>query len=142
MLASDAPEAKISGWGQISLPEYMDWNRNGAGWTEDVVAWHITTADRVASIMATGLRATSCANWTSNGAERPAAVYMFCAESVVAANIAHLLDNSSAAAVLRITIPARCAGQLRNDNIYNMSVDAAEMSAMQFLGDVPAAWIA
>jgi hypothetical protein len=140
-LAFDAPETNHPMFGKISLPEYMDWNRSGKGWGADVVAWHITTKERVESILSNGLNTSACSNWMSGGAERPSAVYLFCAQSVVSANIPALLDNPIDAVILRVVIPAKYTEKLHGDNIYNMSIDAAEMCAIQYRDSIPAEWI-
>lgn len=140
-LANDAPEANIPMWGKISLPEYLDNNRSGKGWTKDIVAWHITTSDKLQSILDNGLRTSACSHWMSGGAERPDAVYLFCAHSVVSANIPALLDNPENAVVVKVTIPARHADKLYVDNIYNMSIEVADMSAIQYRDNIPAEWI-
>jgi len=140
-LAYDAPEENVPMWGNISLPKYLDYNRGGRGWTKDVVAWHITTSDKLQSILDNGLRTSSCSNWMSGGAERPNAVYLFCARSVVSDNVPVLLDNPENAVIVKVIIPAKHADKLHIDGIYNMSIDAAQMSAIQYRGSIPAAWI-
>jgi len=140
-LANDAPVANIPMWGKISLPEYLDSNRSGKGWTKDVIAWHITTSDKLRSILDNGLRTSTCSHWMSGGAERPDAVYLFCAHSVVNANIPALLDNPENAVVIKVTIPGKYADRLCVDNIYNMSVDVADMCAIQYRDSIPAKWI-
>lgn len=141
MLANDAPETVVEHYGKISLPEYLDYNRSGKGWDETVTAWHITTTDKLPSILSNGLRPSSCSGWMSNGNERPEAVYMFCARSVVEANIPALLDNPGDAVILKVTIPAKHISKLHADNLYNMSVEVAEMTAIQYRDSIPAQWI-
>ena len=140
-LAHDAPKADIPNWGNISLPEYLDYNNGGAGWTQDIIAWHITTRDNLQSILDNGLRISSCSYWMSSGAARLDAVYMFCAHSVIDANIPALLDSPADAVIVRVTIPARRADKLYIDNIYNMSIEAADMSSVQYRDNIPAEWI-
>lgn len=141
MLAHDAPKAYINNWGTISLPEYLDNNRSGKGWDETVTAWHITTKDKLPSILKNGLSSSSCSDWMSGRSDRPAAVYMFCARSVVDGNIRHLLDNPADVVVLRVTIPAKHAHKLHIDNMYNMSINEAEMSSIQYRDAIPAKWV-
>jgi hypothetical protein len=142
MLAHDTPERYIKGYGSaMSLPEYLDCNRSGKGWEEPVTAWHVTTNDKVESILKNGLRQSSCSNWMSSCNDRPSAVYMFCARSVVDLNIPRLLDSPTDAVILKVTIPAKYTGNLYIDNIYNMSTEDAMMSSIQYRDNVPANWI-
>jgi hypothetical protein len=139
MLANDAPETIVEHYGRISLPEYLDCNRSGKGWDEPVIGWHITTRERLSSIMANGLHVGNGKSWVNH--ERPEAVYLFCARSVVEQNIPAILDNPEDAVILQVTIPASHVHKLYIDNLYNMSIEAAEMSAIQYRDSIPAKWI-
>lgn len=139
MLANDAPKSIIEHYGLISLPEYLDYNRSGAGWDEPVIGWHITTRERVPSIMANGLQVGNCNNWVNH--ERPDAVYLFCARSVVEQNIPAILGDNADAVILQVTIPRKNVNNLYIDNLYNMSIEAAEMSAIQYRDSIPTKWI-
>ena len=139
MLAHDVPYAIVQHWGRISLPEYLDYNRNGRGWGKSVTAWHITPKSNIDSIKSNGLRTATHTQGVS--CERPAAVYLFCSRSVVDRNIRHLIDRGTEYTILTITIPANQTHKLYPDNLYNMSIDDAEMSAMQYRDDIPANWI-
>ena len=140
MLAHDAPTKYVDMWGEISLPEYLDSNRSGKGWGKSVTAWHITTRDRLPGIMSDGLRGSTCSQHISSGNDRPYATYLFCARSVVEDNIPALLDNTDTV-ILKVIIPANHMHKMHPDNLYNMSVDAAQMSAIQYRDDIPASWI-
>lgn len=125
----------------LSLPEYLE-TGNADGWGAEIIIWHITRKDDVPAILREGLQATPCGEWMANGQARPCAVYGFSARSVVEANIPHILDDPDEAAILRITIPAGSAANLYADNIYNMSLyEVADMSSVQYRGDIPAEWI-
>lgn len=132
----------LEGWGIISLPEYLDINKNADGWGR-MKLWHITTTDRVEKIKAEGLEAGTCARWMSSGMPRPAAVYFFCDKSVLDDMAKALFGDGVETAVVEVVIPSDQAENVYPDNFWNMEVDKAYMSAVKFLTDtgIPASWI-
>lgn len=142
MLANDVPWSVVPNWGKVSLPQYLDYNGNGKGWPESVIGWHVTTPDKVESILKNGLRASSCSNWTSSMSDRPSAVYFFCARSVVQQNARALLDDPQNVVILKVTIPAKHTGNLFPDNLYNFSMgDISGLASCQYRGNIPPEWI-
>lgn len=140
-MAHDVPVNSVNGWGNIALPEYLDFNRSGKGWGEDIVAWHVTKKSNVDSITTQGLRSSTCTRWMSGGRERPEAVYLFCAKSAVVGNLPILFEESSDVAVLKVTIPSSHLENVRGDDSYNIGFESAMMSAIQYRGGIPREWI-
>ena len=124
----------VEGWGRISLPEYLNWNRSGKGWGK-MTLWHITTADRAERILAEGLEAGTCQQWMASGTRRPSAVYFFCDESVLDDMKKALFDDGVETVVVEVVIPADQAENICEDNAWNMEVEKAYMSAVKFLTD-------
>jgi len=137
-MASDVEYKNIDGidW---SLPEYLD-GHTGEGWGETTL-WHITDIDNIQSIREHGLRTSGCGKWMSSGQDRPEAVYFFCAKSVLRDMAKALLDEGITPAVVEVVIPADQCHLLAADNFFNMSVEESYMTAVKFLGDVPASCI-
>jgi len=134
-------EAKeIDGWGRVSLPEYLNWNTYGKGFGE-VVVYHITAIDNLLKILKGGLKSGNASKWFTRGKTRPEAVYFFCSKSVLKSNVKHLLDEGTIPAFVEVKIPSEFCEYIAADNIYNMAIDDAEMTAVKYLDDVPAEWI-
>ena len=140
-MAHDVPVNSVNGWGHISLPEYLEFNRTGKGWGKDIVAWHVTSGRNLESIAGQGLKSSTCTKWMSGGRERPEAVYLFCAQSAVVGNLPVLFEESSDVAVLKVTIPSSYLENVRGDDSYNIGFESAMMSAIQYRGDIPRKWI-
>ena len=138
-MAHDVPQTTHKHFGRISLPEYLDYNRSGNGWGENITAYHITKKRNLESILKNGLLASSQTQGVK--IERPEAVYLFCSRSVVLENIKHLIDEGEEVVILDVVIPASKTSKLYADNIYNMSIPSAYMSAMQYRDNIPANWI-
>lgn len=132
----------LEGWGIISLPEYLDINKNADGWGR-MKLWHITTTDRVEKIKEEGLTAGTCAGWMSSGMPRSSAVYFFCDPSVLKDMMPLVLGDGVQAAIVEVTIPADQAENIFADNFWNMEFEKAYMSAVKFLSDtgIPSSWI-
>lgn len=140
-MAHDVPVNNVNGWGAISLPEYLEFNRTGRGWGKDITCWHVTNRSNLGSIAEQGLKASTCTKWMSGGRERPEAVYLFCSQSVVASNLPVLFEESSDVVVLTVTIPSSHLENVRGDDSYNIGFESSMMSAIQYRGSIPREWI-
>lgn len=138
MMAHDVPETR-NHMGRIELPVYMEFAGSAKGWGCEIVCWHITPRKNVPSILEKGLVPSTCEKHISSGKQRPSAVYMFCARSVVEKNISALFDED--VCILQITIPSTHTRNIYPDNIYNMSVDVSMMAAIQYRDSIPPSWI-
>lgn len=109
-----------------------------------VIAYHVTSAKNLQSILEHGLQAQACVA-TSDGESRQPAVYMFAAKNDAYDKQlrAVLFGDDSELVVLRITIPQTHFQYLREDGIFNVipTDDGGYPTAMQFTADVPAEWI-
>lgn len=102
-----------------------------------LTVYHLTAPDNVESIKANGIKAYS----SRQSYERPAAVYFFAdSRDITPVNI-DILGLSNGCRVLTVNIPiAEVIKHMVWDGLYNVSFGES-YSAVQYLDDVPAAWI-
>ncbi len=114
-------------------------------WPGELVGYHITRAERVASILRDGLQAqASQATWTWE--RRAEAVYFFAARQDAYDIRVHkaLFGAGADLAVIRVHIPRRYWHLMREDGMFNVSIicrDGSYPTGVQYMGDIPPAWI-
>lgn len=103
----------------------------------DLVAYHVTRAINVDSILASGLRAQTCVQ----SYERPAAVYLFADRGDITHEVLGILGMDADYVVVEVRIPRQAAiDSLRWDGLFNVSFGLT-YSAVQYMGNIPAEWI-
>lgn len=113
-------------------------------WPAYVIAYHLTPASNVESIMANGLTAKQT-RATERGEHRIAAVYLIAHKGdAYDANVRKFLLNETDIIVLRIKIPQNEFGKMREDGLFNMSCiceDGSYPTGIQYVDNIPAEWI-
>ncbi len=112
------------------IPRYIRENQIDA-----IVGYHITRPTNVPGILAKGIVAMEC----QQGYTRPSAVYFFLDPDDIPANAPIILGNTDYATII-IHIPAKYAGEIRDDGLYNGTLSCS-YSAAQFRDNIPAEWI-
>lgn len=101
----------------------------------DLTVYHVTDAANVADIQDNGIIAYS----SRQSYDRPYAVYFFVVRDEIDADTLANLGIANPV-VLTVNIPAAdVLTKMQWDGLYNVAFGTA--SAVQFLGNVPAAWI-
>ena len=102
---------------------------------DDLVVYHVTSAGNVEAIRKVGITAKS----SQQSYDRPDAVYFFVLRNEINESTLAILGINDPV-VLTVTVPAaEVIAKMRWDGLYNVSFET--VSAVQFMGDVPADWI-
>ena len=101
----------------------------------DLVVYHVTSAEREASIRADGLKARS----SRQSYDRPSAVYFFVLRHEIDADAIEILGVDDPV-ILTVDIPAQdVLTKMQWDGLYNVAFYTG--SSVQYFGDVPPEWI-
>lgn len=109
-----------------------------------VIAYHVTPATNIDSILSNGLTAKAC-KATRYGDVRIEAVYLFAHRGdAYDPDVRAFLFGDVAVTVVKVEIPRSEFGKLREDGLFNMSCvcrDGSYPTGIQFRGSIPATWI-